>query len=44
VNCTIGSWSLLGLVQDSDVLVVGVLDEVEGDEELELEDGDCIIL
>jgi hypothetical protein len=35
----LGSWSLLGLVKDSDVLAVGTLDEVEGDEEPELEDG-----
>ncbi|KAF8236637.1 hypothetical protein L208DRAFT_1251025 [Tricholoma matsutake] len=41
----LGSWSLLGLVKDLDVLAVGVLDEVEGDEEPELEDGwDHIIL
>ena len=32
-------------MKDSDVLAVGVLDEVEGDEEPELEDGwDHIIL
>jgi hypothetical protein len=35
----LGSWSLLGLVKDSDVLAVTVLQEVEGDEEPELEDG-----
>ena len=33
------------MVKDSDVLAVGVLDEVEGDEEQELEDGwDSIVL
>jgi hypothetical protein len=35
----LGSWSLLGLVKDTDVLAVTVLREVEGDEEPELEDG-----
>ena len=35
----LGSWSLLGLVKDTDVLAVTVLDDVEGDEELELNDG-----
>ena len=35
----LGSWSLLGLVKDLDVLAVGTLDEVEGDEEPELKDG-----
>ena len=35
----LGSWSLLGLVKDTDVLAVAVLDDVEGDEELELDDG-----
>ena len=41
----LGSWSLLGLVKDGDVLAVGVLDDVKGDEEPELEeDWDCIVL
>jgi len=35
----LGLWSLLGLVKDSNVLAVTVLQEVEGDEEPELEDG-----
>jgi hypothetical protein len=34
-----GSWSLLGLVKDSDLLAVTVLQEVEGVEEPGLEDG-----
>ena len=39
----LGTWSLLGLVKDNDVLAVTVLDDVEGSEECELEDGwDCI--
>jgi hypothetical protein len=41
----LGSWSLKGLVMDSDVLAVGSLADVEGDEELELGVGwDCIDL
>jgi len=35
----LGSWSLLGLVKDTDVLAVTVLDDIEGNEELELDDG-----
>jgi hypothetical protein len=35
----LGSWSLLGLVKDSDVMAVTVLPEVEEDEEPELEKG-----
>ena len=35
----LGSWSLLGLVKNTDVLAVTVLDDVEGNEELELDDG-----
>jgi len=39
------SWSLKGLVMDSDVLAVGSLADVEGDKELELGVGwDCIDL
>ena len=33
------SWSSLGLVKDTDVLAVTVLDDVKGDEEYDLEDG-----
>jgi len=41
----LGSWSRLGLVKDTDVLAVTVLDDVEGDEEPELDDGwDRILL
>ena len=35
----LGSWSLLGLVKNTDVLAVTVLDNIEGNEELELDDG-----
>jgi hAT family C-terminal dimerisation region len=35
----LGSWSLMGLVMDSDVLAVGALADIEGDEELELREG-----
>ena len=35
----LGSWSLGGLVVDSDVLAVGSLADVEGDEEQELGEG-----
>ena len=35
----LGSWSLMGLVMDSDILAVGTLADVEGDEELELGEG-----
>lgn len=39
----LGSWSVKGLVKDSDALAVGSLPDVEGDEELELGVGwDCI--
>ena len=41
----LGSWSLKGLVMDSDVLAVSSLADVEGDEELEPGVGwDCIDL
>ena len=41
----LGSWSLKGLVMDSDVLAVGFLADVEGDKELKLGEGwDCIDL
>ena len=33
------SWSLAGMVKDEDVLKVAVFPDVEGDEEMELEDG-----
>jgi hypothetical protein len=35
----LGSWSLLGLVKDKDVLNVAVMPDVEGEEEIELGDG-----
>jgi hypothetical protein len=35
----LGSWSLLGLVKDKDVLNVAVMPDVEGNEEIELEKG-----
>ena len=35
----LGSWSLQDLVKDSDVLAITALKEVEGDEDVELEDG-----
>jgi hypothetical protein len=35
----LGSWSLLGLVKDKDVLNVALMPDVEGEEEIELEDG-----
>jgi hypothetical protein len=35
----LGSWSLHGLVKDSDVLAVGTLPDVEGERDLVLEDG-----
>lgn len=35
----LGSWSSLGLVKDTDVLAVAVLDDVEGNDEYELKDG-----
>jgi len=35
----LGSWSLQDLVVDSDVLAITALEEVEGDEDVELEDG-----
>jgi len=35
----LGSWSWQGQVKDSDVFVVTILDEVEGDEEPELKAG-----
>jgi hypothetical protein len=35
----LGSWSLLGLMKDKDVLNVAVMPDVEGDEEIELEKG-----
>ena len=35
----LGSWSLLGMVKDEDVLKVALLNNVEGDEEVELENG-----
>ena len=34
----LGSWSLMGMVKDEDVLKVAVMQDVEGEEE-ELEDG-----
>ena len=41
----LGSWSWLGLVKDTNVLAVMVLDDVERDEEPELDDGwDWILL
>jgi len=35
----LGSWSLLGMVRDEDVLKVALLQDVEGEEEVELMDG-----
>lgn len=35
----LGSWSLLGFVKDEDVFKVAVMPDVEGDEEIELEEG-----
>ena len=35
----LGSWSLLGMVKDKDMLKVALLNDVEGDEEVELENG-----
>jgi hypothetical protein len=35
----LGSWSLLGLVKDKDVLNVAVIPDVEGNEKIELEKG-----
>ena len=35
----LGLWSLQDLVKDSDVLAITTLEEVEGDEDIELEDG-----
>ena len=35
----LGSWSLQDLVVDSDVLAITTLKEVEGDKDIELEDG-----
>jgi hypothetical protein len=34
----LGSWSLLGMVRDEDVLKVTLLQDVEGEEEVELMD------
>jgi hypothetical protein len=39
----LGSWSLLGMVRDEDVLKVVVLDDEEGEEERELDEGWDII-
>jgi len=41
-TCTLlclGSWSLLGLVEDTDVLVVTTLDDIEENDKCELEEG-----
>ncbi len=35
----LGSWSLLGLVKNMDILAITALDDAEGNEEYELEDG-----
>src|SRR5258708_39505830 len=35
----LGSWSLLGLVKNTDILAIMALDNVEGNEEYKLEDG-----
>jgi hypothetical protein len=35
----LGSWSLLGLVKDSDVMAVSILPDVEAEGEPELENG-----
>ena len=35
----LGSWSLLGMVRDEDVMKVAVLEDEKGEEEVELEDG-----
>ena len=35
----LGSWSLAGMVKDEDVSKVAVMADVEGDDELELEEG-----
>jgi hypothetical protein len=35
----LGSWSLLGMVKDEDVLKIAVMPDVEGDEEIELDEG-----
>lgn len=41
----LGSWSVLGLVKDSDVLAVTAMADVVGDDEPELENGlDSIVL
>ena len=35
----LGAWSLMGMVKDKDVMKIAVLDDVEGEEEEEFEDG-----
>ena len=35
----VGSWSLLGLVKDSDVLAVSAMKDLEGNDEIDLKDG-----
>ncbi|GLB45805.1 hypothetical protein LshimejAT787_3000140 [Lyophyllum shimeji] len=41
----VGNWSLLGLVKDSDVSAVSSMPDVDGDEDIELDDGwDSILL
>ena len=41
----LGSWSLQDLVEDSDILAITALEEVEGHKDIELEDGwDCIFI
>ena len=41
----VGNWSLRGHVHDSDVLAASLLPDVEGDEDVELEEGwDKILL
>jgi hypothetical protein len=35
----LGSWSLIGMVKDEDMLKVAILEDEEGEEEVELDDG-----
>ena len=35
----VGNWSLLGLVKDAGVLAVSTLPDVEGDDDVKLDDG-----
>ena len=35
----LGKWSVLGLVKDSDIQAVAAMKNIQGDEEVDLEDG-----